>query len=171
LASLKRIRILQHVLKEPNSMVTEIALALNLPLSAASEHLRALNARGLTSAHRRGRLVRYGPGLDRSLPVARLLLRAVRRTINTRPDSSRFIFHQATAFTHPRRVQIYQALAHASMTTWQLVGRTGISRRALYRHLIKLEQRGFARYRGGLWHAAQPAAIFSRALVRCCLAS
>jgi DNA-binding transcriptional ArsR family regulator len=52
------------------------------------------------------------------------------------------IFNLATGFTHPRRVEIFRALKDQPRTLSQLQAATGISGRALARHLRKLHARG-----------------------------
>jgi DNA-binding transcriptional ArsR family regulator len=58
------------------------------------------------------------------------------------------VFRLATAFTHPRRVEIYQKLRERALSLGELRVAIGIPGRALLRHLNKLQSRGFIEVTG-----------------------
>jgi DNA-binding transcriptional ArsR family regulator len=67
-------------------------------------------------------------------------------------EASNTIFHLVTAFTHPRRIEIFRALRMRPRTFDQVQAATGISALALSRHVRKLEARRFIECRDGLYY-------------------
>ena len=130
-------------MKQPGQTVTEVALRIGIATTLASRHLRDLNARGLLKASRENRWVRYRPCADPTVPQAPRLVQALRETFARQPKPIDFIFRMATAFTHPRRVQIVRALAAGPLDCGDLRSVTSISLPAIMRHLRKLRDRGF----------------------------
>ena len=82
------------------------------------------------------------------------------------PNSIERIFKLATAFTHPRRIEVFRALTRGGGTADQLKAATRISRQAFARHLAKLKARGFVVDRAGSYVAATPRDGLGRALAR-----
>jgi len=80
----------------------------------------------------------------------------VRTTFAKECNPIDLVFHLTTAFTHPRRVALVQALAGRPMTTTALVRATRISGAAMKRHLAKLAQRGFVMNADGKWGLTCP---------------
>lgn len=78
----------------------------------------------------------------------------------------RAVFRLVTAFTHPRRVEIFRALRAGPASPGQLQFVTRISSRALLRHLAKLKARGFVKPRQGLYSIVQPTDALRRGLAR-----
>lgn len=76
------------------------------------------------------------------------------------------IFKAATAFTHPRRVEIVRALAIQPRTLAELRAATKASPRALARHIAKLEARGFITPKAGRYVAVERADAVGRELAR-----
>jgi DNA-binding transcriptional ArsR family regulator len=143
LANKKRLAILAELMARPEQSVTAVAGRLRLPLPVASQYLRHLNARGFLSPRRMGSQVVYRPLADRSVPHAHGLLNAIRACMQERKDAIPFIFRHVTAFTHPRRVAVVAALGNGASRVCDLGRATGISLRALHRHLRKLTDRGY----------------------------
>jgi DNA-binding MarR family transcriptional regulator len=143
LANRRRLRILQELFRRPGQSVTEVAVRLSLPVPLASRYLRELNARGLLGARRVGPRVSYRPFANPSVPQASPLIASLQRTFQTDSDPFATIFRLATAFTHPRRVELAAALASGPVRVAELGRRTGISKSALKRHVAKLRSRGF----------------------------
>ncbi len=140
LANPVRLRVLQHIIQGRESCVSATARACNLPLSSATLALRALQARGLLGVRREGLFVIYFAMADDSVDHAAAVLAALRRAFQ-RGDLPAEIIRATTAFTHPRRIAIVQALAKASTGAADLSVLCGISKPALYRHLDKLGRR------------------------------
>jgi len=143
LANRSRLKMFHLLLKAPELTVTDVARELRQSLPLTSEYLRALEARGLLTVHRRGRWVTYRPNGDSSLVTALFTtLHSSNRPLDT-------IYRLATAFTHPRRVAIYSAVAEGPRTAADLHAGLRLSARALQRHLRKLTARGFVVERDG----------------------
>jgi predicted ArsR family transcriptional regulator len=73
---------------------------------------------------------------------------------------------QATAFTHPRRIEIMRLISKSSISTDALAEITGISFAALNRHLNKLKARGFVRGKNNVYRNQTPADAFSKTLLK-----
>jgi DNA-binding transcriptional ArsR family regulator len=151
LANRTRLKICALLFQQPGQTVSAIAERLKLPLPAASLYLRALEARGLLTVRRMGRRVVYQPAPATAGTSGGELVKALRRVFSQDVSPVETIFNTATAFTHPRRVEIFNALRRETQNPVQLGVRTGISVPSLYRHLKKLEARGFVACREGEW--------------------
>ena len=134
---------LRYLIQNPDRPVSAVARKLKVPRVVASQYLRALNARGLLKARREGRWVYYRASPDGSVGEAKPLLLALERTFAQKSDSVSTIFRLVTAFTHPRRQDIFLALPRRGMAFGELMFKTGMSPDALRRHLRKLVDRGF----------------------------
>ena len=149
-ASRTRLQFFGLLVQEPGQTVSRAARRLSQPLSVASESLRMLEARGLLTVSRTGRRVTYelarSPGDSRPGLAAALRIAFQRES---RPVET--VFKLATAFTHPRRIEIFRMIQTKPQTLAQIHTATGISGRALQRHLSKLESRGFVACRLGIY--------------------
>jgi len=143
-----------------------VADRLKLPLSEASESLRALEARGLLTARREGRYVKYEPPPADSGASTQGLVAALRSSLRRGTKPQETLLKLATAFTHPRRIEIFRILKSGPRTSGQIKAVTGISGRALLRHLRKLESRGFVEYRLDRYGVVQRSDVFGRELAR-----
>ncbi len=146
LANSGRLLCLRAVLEQPGRTVGDIAEKARISETVASEHLRALQARGLIQASRQSRWVHYAPKPDPLVKSARPLLAALRRALLTEGKSEAEIIPQSirtlTAFTHPRRLAILRQLQIVEWATAEhLSASTQISLPALSRHLSKLSSR------------------------------
>ena len=164
LANRKRLQIFKRVLHEPGQNVSEIARQLSLPLAVASQYLRALESRGLLKAQRRGRRVRYQVANGVAGTAVAPLLRALRRTFQRDAKAIQSVFHLVTAFTHPRRIELYQTLTGRAQTVKQLQANRRMSARAVARHLKKLEGRSLVVFRLGSYAVKRPRGEIRRAL-------
>jgi len=165
LANRTRLNIFSLLARDSPQTVSSVALRLELPLPVASQALRALEARGLLSARRVGRRVQYrvrAASSDPGYPLANPLRLALRRE----PAAVEAIFRLCTAFTHPRRIEIFRALTAERRTWSQLRAVTRIPGPSLLRHLGKLNARGFVISRLGIYSAMSPEDTFGRALAR-----
>lgn len=166
LANRKRLAMLAELTARPGQSVTAIAGRLRLPLPVASQYLRHLNARGFLTPSRRGSQVVYRPVADRSVPHAHDLLTAIQASLSSRKDAIPFVFRHLTAFTHPRRIALVAALGRGASRVGDLSRLTGISRRALHRHLRKLFDRGYLCLTADGIALAKPACRLAAALTR-----
>jgi DNA-binding transcriptional ArsR family regulator len=164
LANRTRLEMFRLLLRDPGQTVSEVARQLRKPLSLTSEYLRALEARGLLTVRRVGRWVQYRPSPPTNLGVSGMVA-ALRMTFQ-RENPIDIIFRLATAFTHPRRVEIFRVMQTRPQTLEQLQASTRIPGWALLRHLKKLETRGFVTRRGGLYAAVKRTDALGQALAR-----
>jgi DNA-binding transcriptional ArsR family regulator len=132
----------------------------------ASHHLRALGARGLLASRPQGRWVHYRPAANPSVRGAAELLRALREALRRGRKSIDAAYRQATAFTHPRRIEIVRTLSTGPLETSVLSRRTGIGRLALQRHLVKLSRRGLVKEHEGTWRMMRLRGLLATTLVR-----
>ncbi len=165
LANHTQLRIFGELVREAPQTVSGVARSLQLSLPVVSQALRALEARGLLAARREGRRTHYRLS-NMSTGAAQELMRALRSAFRRRPVPVKSLFRLSTAFTHPRRIEIFRAAHGHAFTLRQIRTATGISMPALLRHLEKLQTRGFVACRGGSYSATNPAEAFGRALAR-----
>jgi DNA-binding transcriptional ArsR family regulator len=163
LANHRRLRHFAVLTAGSPQAVAGVAERLGLRAAVASQCLRALESRGLLRAHRVGRRVLYGlnTGTGGAAPELVAPLRAALGHAGAGRDA---VFRLATAFTHPRRIAMYRALAAQPRTVGQLRAATGISWPALWRHLRKLEARGFVRRCGNVYRSGKPPTKLGRVL-------
>jgi len=166
LANRTRLRMLSLLFREPGLTVSRVAQRVEAELPVASQYLRALESRGLLMARRRGRWVYYQPPTARAGGFAAPLVAALRLQFRRDSQSEEPIFKLATAFTHPRRIEIFRALGSGAQTFKRLQGATSVSGWTLRRHLNKLERRGFAVRDGDLYKARLPGGPAARVLAR-----
>jgi DNA-binding transcriptional ArsR family regulator len=165
LANRSRLQLLQLLAEQPSQTVSSLAARLKLPLPVASQYLRALEARGLLTCRRAGLRVIYRLGGGSTSPVQELL-KALRMVFKRETAPVEMLFRAATAFTHPRRIELFRA-CHRQPRTWaELKSVTGASNRALARHLSKLEDRGFIVSGAGRFAVAERADAIGRELAR-----
>jgi DNA-binding Lrp family transcriptional regulator len=134
------------LIRQPGQTVSSVARQMKLSLPAASQYLRALEARGLLTCQRVGLRVEYRPVAMTTEGGGGAIATALRMLVGRRrqqpPD---VLFKLATAFTHPRRIEVYRAVKNGADSFVRVQAATHISRRALARHLAKLEARGFVK--------------------------
>jgi len=165
LANRTRLRVFGLLVRESAQTVSAVAWRLQLPLPMASQSLRALEARGLLTVRRVGRRVQYGLNTTTG-GAAPELVPPLRAAFRRGPSAMNSIFRLATAFTHPRRIEIYRVLETQPGNLGQVRAATRISAPALLRHLEKLKARGFVARRRGIYSTTTPRAGFGRALAR-----
>jgi len=166
LANRKRLQTLALLIRQPNQTVSAVAERMNLSMPAASQYLRALEARGLLTCRRVGRRVEYRPSAGTREGAAEEIVKALRLVFRVRTQPIEAIFKLATGFTHPRRVGVFRALTNGADSFAKLQTATKIPARALSRHLAKLEARGFVTNAMGLYAIPFPRHPFGRVLAR-----
>ena len=165
LANRKRLQTLAFLIRQPGQTVSAVAAHMRLSMPAASQYLRALEARGLLTCRRVGRRVNYGPTTGTSEGAAGEIVKALRVSFRkAQPIDA--IFKLATAFTHSRRIEVYRNVAIGADSFEKLQMATRIPARALSRHLRKLEARGLVKNEIARYVAAIPRHLFARVLAR-----
>jgi DNA-binding transcriptional ArsR family regulator len=144
-ANRKRLQTLAFLIRKPNQTVSAVAERMRLSVPAASQYLRALEARGLVTCRRVSRRVEYRPAVGTGEGAAGKIINSLRLVLSRRAQSIETIFKLATAFTHPRRIEVFRALTNGADSIARLQAATHIPARALSRHLRKLEARGLVK--------------------------
>jgi len=142
LANRNRLRILALLQRSPGLTVTAIATELKLSLPTASLSLRALETAGFLTSTRRGSRVQYRPCVAPEGDVLRPLTEAFRDALIGGEAAVEEVFRAATAFTHPRRIEIIRQLNDAPQEPDRLRVACKASTVAATRHLRKLRTRG-----------------------------
>ena len=123
--------------------ISVLARSVNVSVGVGSLYVRALETYGLVRTRRRGAWIECWPVSPRPAEVLHGLLNALNTRLQADKKAVRAVFRLATAFTHPRRVELYLALRGKPQTLAELKASLGIPGRALLRHLQKLHSRGF----------------------------
>lgn len=163
-----RLKLLWRLMQEGEMSMGRLGASVGLSNSGASTHLRALGARGLLKAVRRGLYVFYSLEANNDVEHAAEIVDAL-RTCHDNAVSHSEVVKLATAFTHPRRIVIVRSLAEGRMDEGVLAHSTGISTQALYRHLKKLESRGFVARDGDHVTLLEQTSVLGEALLQAAL--
>lgn len=165
-ANRKRLQTLALLIRKPNQTVSAVAERMRLSVPAASQYLRALEARGLLTCRRVGRRVEYRLSAGTNESAAEEIVTALRLVFRRRAPPIEAIFKLTTAFTHPRRIAVFRALTSGRDSFAKLLVATNTPARALSRHLAKLEARGFVREERALYATTIHRHPFARVLAR-----
>ena len=166
LANRKRLRILALSIRQPNQTVSAVSRQMRLSLPAASQYLRALEARGLLTCQRVGRRVEYRSAAATTKSAGGEILSALRLEFRRKAQPIEALFKLATAFTQPRRVEVFRAVKNGTDSLSKLQAATQIPARALSRHLTKLEARGFVKSEREIYQVTKQAHPLGRVLAR-----
>ncbi|HKP05421.1 MAG TPA: helix-turn-helix domain-containing protein [Chthoniobacterales bacterium] len=166
LASRKRLQMLACLIRHPGQTVSAVAQQTRLSMPAASQYLRALETRGLLTCRRVAKRVEYRPAPATSDSAGAEIVDALRLAFGRGEQPADAIFKLATAFTHPRRIEVFRALKKGAASFAKLQAATHISARALARHLSKLKSRGFVKREKQIWMLNVPRHPLARALAR-----
>ncbi len=150
-----RLRLLWEIFKGNELCVTDLGRVVGISEPTASIQLRTLSSRGLICPVRGKLNVIYHPEANNELEHVEKLLDALRHSF-ANGVSFESVIHQATAFTHLRRILIVRALSASPKTFGKLMEETGIAPPALARHLNKLEARLFIKKQGKLYCLTRP---------------
>lgn len=170
LMNVRRLACLSVVLKTPGLSVGEIAVVSGVPENQTSINLRALQARGLIAARRKGAHIRYFPEPDPLVNHAATVLEAVRRELKSGGGhKTGRLMDTLRAFTHSRRLTILKCLTlQADAATEEIVVRARISQPAVWRHMQALRASGLVcMTKDGAWKlmARRSLPAFARTLL------
>ncbi|MFA7257760.1 MAG: ArsR family transcriptional regulator [Kiritimatiellales bacterium] len=148
IANENRLRFLWLIFTNPNQCVGDLAKAIGITPATASNQLKILCDEGFISAHRSRQQVRYNAEFQDAPSHILHLQAALKKSCH---DAIPFhtIIHQATGFTHQRRIELLRKIASASVSLNELAEQTVISYPALNRHLVKLEARNYITLNNG----------------------
>ena len=155
LANESRLNLLRLLFSCAESTVSALAAEMDISVSLASIHLRALNARGLVSARSAGRWVFYSATPNPAVEHAGTIVGAVRERCVAGAENESLI-KMATAFTHPRRISIARCLCAGEKSYQELLVSMRVSQAALYRHLEKLAARNMVEMENERYRLAGP---------------
>ena len=172
LAGANRIRLLRAICEKPGQSVTELAQALGIGLSDASQELRRIQSRGLLKSSRDGIRVIYRPEADPQVPTAAPLLKALKPALSDLPpERDEELRALAFGLAYPRRIAIAQALQASPQTELELSGALKLSSFAVFTHVKILQEGGWVRRVGRNRHFAVPEHPLAEALARLLRAS
>lgn len=166
IANPTRLAIFAFLLEHRDQSVSAVAARFQITLSAASQQLRLLESRGLLTVRRSGKWVKYRIAPPDGENSGSLLAAAIRWEFQRNTEAAQTVFKWATAFTHPRRIKVICVLQSGTKTFDQLQVICQIPFWALYRHLKKLEARGFISQQANGYVVVAPSAGLRRELVR-----
>ncbi len=165
IASQSRLKLLWEIFETDGLSVCGLGQSVHISNQNASIQLRLLNSRGLITSRRTGMEVLYGAETNQNVEHAQDLLNALLECHKQNIPID-CVIHSATAFTHERRIQIVQALGTCALRPAGIEEKTGIGARALYRHLAKLEARGFIKGLHGMYRLTVPKNPLGKCLLR-----
>ena len=151
LAGQTRVALLQQVLEHPERNVSEMAKAIGIGESAASQDLRRLQSRGLLRREHKGSAVIYRPIPDPQVPSASSLLSAIKKSLSSSPEQKAEMVRIAKAFSHDRRIQILHVLMQHPKSRVELLSLLHIRSTPLKHHLRFLLDSGCVQQEGRLF--------------------
>jgi len=162
-----RVKLLRCLVEESGRNVTQLAGAVGIGISDASQELRRIQSRGLLQAeHRHANLIyrlRADPQVSSALP----LLRALRNTLATQtPDADQKIRDLGNSLGHIRRIEMLKELIRSPQTADHLQKRIRTSQACVSRHLQPLLKAGFVERERQLLRYIQPRHPLAKALIR-----
>lgn len=165
-----RLQLLWKIFEEKKLSVEELAQHAGITEQNASIQLSLLAAQGLITPTRGKRKVFYFPKAEPGNETSRLVLCALREC-HTGRMSFKAVIHQATAFTHERRIQLVRGLTPAAKSFDDLLQQTGMSTASLARHLNKLMRRGIVQQHAKKYSLMKPENEPARCLVHLAIQS
>lgn len=167
LSGTTRLRLLRALHAQPGQNVSQLAHALNLGLSAASQDLRRIQSRGLLRSEHRGAALIYRFDADPQVPAAAPLLKALTATLATRaPDQDAVMRAIAMGFAHPKRIAILKSLLQSPKSAYALQKEIRTPFGNLQRHLQIILAGGLARRDKRIFRFVPPTHPLAKALVR-----
>jgi len=142
LANEARLRILKLLMQGPELCVSNIAQLEGMTIVVASRHLRLLHESGLVVQAREGKWTFYKAVAPRESFLAHKIYKPLKIQLLNSKNQIPKLLKSATAFTHPRRIEIVKMLSGTPQTFDALQDLCTISSRAMTRHLDKLLSRG-----------------------------
>ena len=159
-----RLRLLWLVFQKKNLCVNDISNKAKISPHNGSHQLAILAEAGFIEPIRKNRAVFYRPAKSPRTQATQNLLSALHCCYEQEVTFS-VIIHQATAFTHERRIQIVRCLSRSDRGFYGLLIKTGMTEPAQIRHLRKLTTRGFVQKKNNLITLLPPSDDFSQCLL------
>lgn len=159
-----RLQLLWDVFEEEELCVRDLALRTETSSPNASNQLQALAAKELITPKRGKLKVVYTPTVQPQTLCAKTLLPALWNCWNNKIEF-KTIIHEATSFTHERRIQIVRCLAVSNETFDSLLKKTGMTTPALNRHLKKLSDRNIIQKQSKTYQLRRPNSLLTKCLL------
>ena len=167
LAGATRIRLLRELQVRPGQSVSELARAVGIGISDASQELRRIQSRGLLQAERRGVALVYrmepDPQVGSAAPILKVLRPALASGNGGLDDR---ILALARGLAHPKRLAIVKSLLHSPKSTYALHRELQTNFANIQRHLNTLVAGGYVRREGHLCHFTLPGHPLAKVLLR-----
>lgn len=167
LSGATRIQLLRCLEENSGRNVSELAQAVGVGLSAASQELRRIQSRGLLQTERRKASLIYRFGADPQVPSATPILKTLRTTLSTRdPGGDARIQSIAHGLGHPKRIALLKSLMDSPKSTFALQKEFHLSFRTIDRHLRTLLESGLIRRDNRTLHYVPPTHPLAKALIK-----
>lgn len=162
-----RIRLLRALHDQPGRNVTELAKAVDIGLSDASQELRRIQSRGLLQPEHHGAALVYRLGADPQVASAAPLLKALKATFVSQPTVQDATIRAIVGgFAHPKRITILQSLLKAPKSVYALQKEIRTSYSNLQRHLQTLFDSGLVSRKDRNLHFTALAHPLARTLIK-----
>ncbi|NCA82031.1 MAG: ArsR family transcriptional regulator [Opitutae bacterium] len=167
LSGTTRIHLLHCLEERSGRNVSELARAVGVGLSAASQELRRIQSRGLLQAERRQASLIYRFGADPQVPSAAPILKALHAALSTRgPEDDERIQAIAHGLAHPKRIALLKSLMDSPKSAFALQKNFHLSFRTIDRHLRTLLESGLVRRENRTLHPMPPTHPLAKALLK-----
>ena len=140
LANETQIRLLFEIIRSAPLSVSELATRVKALGNGVSIHLKELHTYGLITPNRLKQSVYYSIRTAPPETYPKIILPALLDCEKSKIKPAEII-HQATAFTHQRRIEIVRLLSRNPMPATSILDSSNIKPSALSRHLSKLKNR------------------------------
>ena len=162
-----RIRLLRALHEQPGRNVTELAQAVDIGLSDASQELRRIQSRGLLQPEHQGAALIYRLGADPQVASAVPLLKALKATFAAHtPDPAATIQAIANGLAHPKRIVILKSLRRSAKSVYTLQKEIRTDFRNLQRHVQTLLDSSLVYRKGRSLHFLSPTHPLVKTLVK-----
>ena len=162
-----RVRLLRELHDRPGQSVSQLAAAVGIGPSDASQELRRIQSRGLLKSERTQGRVIYRLEADPQVASAGPLLKALRTALaSLPPKQGADIARIAAGLAWSRRVAMAHALLGGPKTSTELSVELRLSSFAVYSHLRILRQAGWIQQKNGRVQLVTPDHPLGRILVQ-----
>lgn len=167
LAGRTRLKLLRQLHDRPGQNVSELARAVGIGLSDASQELRRIQSRGLLQTERKGTRLIYRLGADPQVPSAAPLLKALVAALSSQPPGRDAAMAPiATGLAHPRRIALVVALMKSPESRGELRRITQIPKTSFQHHFEGLMAGGYIQDRKAKFALRRPTHPLARTLIR-----
>lgn len=162
-----RIRLLRELLARPGQGVTDLAAAVGIGQSDASQELRRLQSRGLLRRVRQGRRICYRLRPDPQVPSAAPLLQALKSALAGRPPAKDETLRRlAAGLAHETRIKLARELHTGPRRNADLAQALRLAPNVVHRHVRRLIAAGWIRREGSWLLFDPPRHPFARTLTK-----